>query len=286
MTEDRQIIRVFARKTNWTPTDGLAFCDEPPLFDVPNLPVYVSVTFTWDKARGIQLAKAWQNKCKHICLGGPAFDDRGGEFVPGRFLKRGVTITSRGCPKKCSWCLVPDREGEIVELPVAEGYIVQDNNLLGCSEGHIRAVFDMLRNQRRAAQFKGGLDIVYLKPWHVDLLNSIRVSELWIACDSGAALKKLDKASELLADFSIEKRRCYVLVAYPGDTIADAERRCEAVYREEKGFLPFVQLFQPGPGWRVFDRDWREMCFRWSTPRVYRTKKLKYRKSILDGCGG
>ena len=56
-------IRVFARRTRWTPTDDLAFYDEPPLFDLPDLPVYVSVTFTWDIERGIRLAKAWEGKC-------------------------------------------------------------------------------------------------------------------------------------------------------------------------------------------------------------------------------
>jgi len=51
-TTNDKIIRVFARRTSMTPTDELAFCDEPPLFDLPELPVRVSVAFTWDIPRG------------------------------------------------------------------------------------------------------------------------------------------------------------------------------------------------------------------------------------------
>ncbi len=41
------MIRVFPRKTKWTPDDELAFVGDPPLFRSPdNEAVYVSVTFS------------------------------------------------------------------------------------------------------------------------------------------------------------------------------------------------------------------------------------------------
>ena len=39
----------------------------------------------------------------------------GTEFVPGRFLAKGVTITSRGCPRRCPFCFVPGREGALTK---------------------------------------------------------------------------------------------------------------------------------------------------------------------------
>jgi len=262
------MIRVFARKTSMTPTDDLAFYDEPPLFKLPeNMPVMVSVTFTWDKQRGIQLFRSWRDcgRWEDVRMGGPAWDSPAYEFDPGQFVKEGVTITSRGCPKKCSFCLVSKREGKLKELEIKPGYIIQDNNLLACSQGHILEVFDMLASQRKGAEFKGGLDIDYLKPWHVELMKRIKINELWMACDSNIGLIRLEKAVDLLADFSINKKHCYVLI---GNTdITEAENRLETVY--EMGFLPFAQLYQ-GITPKTYPKDWRDLARKWSRPAAYR----------------
>jgi len=274
----KDIIRVFPRKTKWTPTDDLAFYDEPPLFKVPNLPVYVSCTFTWDRRRAFDLRKAWNKRMPHqVSIGGPAIDDpinfrkQYSPFVRGRFVKQGVTFTSRGCPKHCPWCLVPQREGSIRQLQIVPGHIIQDNNLLACGEGHIRAVFDMLRKQRKGAQFKGGLDIDFLQPWHVDLLKSISVKEMWVACDQDKDLPRLDKAADLLADFNLNKKHCYILMGFDGDTPEKAEKRAEAIYH--KGFLPRAQFYRPATTWRRVPKEWRFVQWKWSRVRAYRSKQ-------------
>jgi len=267
------MIRVFARKTKWTPTDRLAFCDSPPLYDLldKKMGVCVSVTFTWDIERGRQLARDWKLAGYNTTIGGPAFDDPGGEFVPGRFIKKGVTFTSRGCPKRCPWCLLPQREGKLRELTIQPGNIIQDNNLLACSRGHIEAVFDMLREQKNGIKFLGGLDIDYMQPWHVELLKKIKIGKcgLCVACDRREDLKRLDKAVDLLSDFSIEKKRCYVLVGKDGETQEEAQARCEAVYR--KGFLPYAQLYRNEKASSVRG-EWRTFCYFWSKPSLYRKK--------------
>lgn len=274
------IIRVFPRKTKWTPTDDLAFVGELPLFELPDLPVYVSVVFSWDIEKANHIAAQWIIRLRYmksdhqVLVGGPAFqnvDCGGGEnFIPGRFVKPGVTITSRGCPKRCPWCMVSQREGKLREINIAPGHIVQDNNLLACSRGHIEKVFDMLRQQKKAAIFSGGLDIDYLQPWHVELLKSIKISELWVACDCERDLKRLDKAADLLADFSIEKKRCYVMTGFGGEDFNAAESRCEKVF--EKEFLPFAQLYR-GPQDEPWGRCWKDLQRKWSRPAIYRAGK-------------
>lgn len=263
------MIRVFPRRTKWTPTDELAFVGDPPMFRPSdrNIAVRVSVTFTWDVPEGNRLWRAWSSFYDDVQIGGPAFDDPGGEFVPGRFIKGGVTITSRGCIRKCPPCFVFDREGWIRELPIRDGWIVQDNNLLACSRPHIEAVFDMLRRQRKAAIFSGGLDTRLLQPWHRELLDSIRYNELWVACDSAAMLEPLERAADILSDISRYKRRCYVMVGYGDETILQAEKRLEKVYT--LGFDPFCQLHR-GEGERVYDRQWKDLNRKWSRPAAYR----------------
>jgi len=159
-------------------------------------------------------------------------------------------------------------------LKIQPGYIVQDNNLLACSVKHIETVFEMLKLQPKPIEFKGGLDIDYLKPWHVELFKKIKVAELWVACDCKEDLPRLDKAVDLLSDYSIEKKRCYVLVGKDGETQAQAQERCVAVYR--KGFLPFAQLYRgetAGPS----RGEWHDLCHLWAKPGLYR-------KLFKQGC--
>jgi hypothetical protein len=268
------MIRVFPRRTKWTPVDELAFVGEPPLPGLrpPDMPVRVSVTFTWDYAEGQRLLDSWRQYYTDVQIGGPALCDMGGEFVPGRFLKEGVTITSRGCPFNCQWCLVPKREGDIRELPIRAGHIVQDNNLLACSEKHIRAVFDMLGKQQQSITFAGGLDSKLLKPWHIELLRSIRLHEMWFASDTEKAMRRLGRIANMLSVFPQNKKRCYVLIGYEGESIETAARRLEAVYA--MGFLPFAQLYQPAdkPA-PVRSQAWHDLKRKWMRPAAYRARK-------------
>src|ERR1051326_5965905 len=114
------MLRVFARKTHWTPTDELAFYGPPPLLNRPDAqPVSVSVTFTWDIQRGEQLARQWSAHYSDVSIGGPAYARPGKyplDFTPGMFLKDGCTITSRGCPKACGYCGVSVTEGPLQEI--------------------------------------------------------------------------------------------------------------------------------------------------------------------------
>jgi hypothetical protein len=174
------VARVFPRKTKASPTDALAFFDVPGLFDRDIDEVHVSVTSTWDIERARRLADAW-SKVAPVRLGGPVMGEPGGDFVSGWFLERRYVIISRDCPNRCWFYGVPKREGPLRELPIHEGCNVLDDNLLACSEPHIRAVFAMLAAQcLGSVQFTGGLEAARLRDWHVDLLRSVRPSRYFL----------------------------------------------------------------------------------------------------------
>lgn len=94
-----RLIRVFPRKTRATPVDDLVRFGPPGLFDEAD-EVHVSVTFTYDKDKAEQLAEQWRHVAP-VKIGGVAYDDTSLEFIPGRYLRPGYTITSRGCPRRC-----------------------------------------------------------------------------------------------------------------------------------------------------------------------------------------
>lgn len=265
------MIRVFPRRTKWTPTDNLAFVGEPGLFHPPEQPVHISVTFTWDIPEAERLYRSWSRFYPDVQLGGPAFDDPGGEFVPGRYVKEGITITSRGCGGACEFCLVPKREGEIREIEIHDGYDVADNNLLACSEGHIERVFAMLRNQKEPAKLSGGLDTRLFNAWHADLLRSIRLQYAWFACDSPGGIEPLRRVAELISDIGTQKKRCYVLIGFNGESLSQAERRLKTVYN--LGFVPMAMLYRDNSmNPKQWSREWRKLQRTWVRPAAFKAE--------------
>ena len=264
------IVRVFPRRTRATPDDLLAFTGPPPGEDLPDVrEVHVSVAFTYDLDRAYQLAEEWARTGLPIRMGGPAFNEPGSDFIPGRYLKRGYVITSRGCPNRCWFCAVPKREGGVLrELPITEGWNVLDDNLLACSETHIQAVFAMLARQKERPLFSGGLEARLLRSWHVDLLRTVRAKRMYFAYDTPDDYEPLVDAGRLLRQGGISaashRAACYVLIGYPGDTMEAAERRLTDTWRA--GFLPYAMLYRDEKG--IVDSEWRKFQRLWVRPAI------------------
>jgi hypothetical protein len=253
-------IRVFPRRTNATPDDELVYVGYPDLFAETDH-VLVDCTFTWDKPEAERLAEAW-NRIAPTTLGGCAYGDPGGEFTPGRFLKQGYTITSRGCNNKCWFCYVWKRSGNLRELEIKDGWNIVDDNLLACSDQHIRDVFSMLKSQKQKAKFSGGIEAKLLQEWHVELFADLKPACIFFAYDTQDDYEPLVRASQLFyrsAYNGYRKLLCYVLIGYPNDTFEKAEKRLTDVMNLQ--MTPFAMLYRDDTGntsreWRRFQRSW------------------------------
>jgi hypothetical protein len=215
------IARIFPRRTNATPDDEYAFVGFPPA----RLPedreeVLISTILSWDLEETERLYEAWSKVVPSCSIGGPATGQRGEEFVPGKFLRLGYTITSRGCNGSCWFCSVPGREGPVRELPVRVGNNVLDDNLMACSESHIREVFQMLEGQKKQGKrtfFTSGLEAARLRKWHVELLKKLRPKEIFFGCDTEEKYCHLREVVKLFKEadyFSHNTLRAYILIGY------------------------------------------------------------------------
>jgi hypothetical protein len=264
-----RVIRVFPRKTKATPTDELAVwpCRNNPqatpgLFHEAD-EIHISVTFTWDMSKAERMARQWC-RVAPVKIGGPAYRKPAGEFTPGQYLRPGYVVTSRGCPNRCWFCWAWRSQNGLQELAIADGWNVLDDNLLACSEKHIRAVFAMLKRQKRRVEFTGGLEALRLRDWHVDLLAELHPRPAcFFAYDTPDDLEPLRVAGQkmLAAGFTRESHRlrCYVLIGCPGDTMGQAECRLGETMRA--GFMPMAMLWRDEDGsakpeWRRFQREW------------------------------
>lgn len=92
------IIRVFPRRTSYTPDDPYVFIGNPPLklFIPRHDEVHVSCTFSWDKAECEYLAFQWEAVTdKSVKLGGPAFNSPSNDFIqPILILKKAPSPNS------------------------------------------------------------------------------------------------------------------------------------------------------------------------------------------------
>jgi hypothetical protein len=265
--DEMRIIRVFPRRTTASPTDALAYFGPPDLFAEAD-EVHVSVAFTYDRPRAEELARQWEHVAP-VRIGGPATGEAGGDFAPGMYLKPGYVITSRGCPNRCWFCSVWRREGrEIRELPVTEGWNVLDDNLLACSEPHVRAVFAMLKRQSRRAEFTGGLEAARLADWHIDLLADLRPKQMFFAYDTPDDWEPLRDAGARLQEAGFTKAghslRAYVLIGFPNDTMEAADARLRQTW--EAGFLPMAMLWRNTAG--TVEREWRSFQRLWARPAM------------------
>jgi hypothetical protein len=262
------VIRVFQKRTSYTPTDAYTFIGLPPMEQLipEHCEVHISCTFTWDKHECEELAYQWEGRTnKPVKLGGPAYGAPTENFIQGMYIKPNIIFTTRGCNNQCGHCCVWKTEGRLQELPICMGNIIQDNNFMQASRLHKDKVFNMLRTQRGIC-FKGGLQSDLIDSHFINNITSLRISELWLACDTDEALPsfKAAVANLLKAGFNREKIKCYALI-YPADGMEKAEARLREIYHA--GAMPFAMLYRDFTDTKtIYTKDWERFARQWQRP--------------------
>ena len=280
------LARVFANDNSYCPRDEHAYFDEPGLTTPFYDEAHVSCTFTWDRQRAIYLQNKWTHRALVVKLGGPGFGSPADDFIPGRYVKPGVTFTTRGCIRRCPRCFVPAIEGKFRELPDAyPGNIIQDNNLMACSDTHWYKVMAMLTKQRGIC-FKGGIDARFLTDSRIADLATIQhhIAELFLACDKPADLPTTVAAIRKLKDagFPRWKLRCYVII---GTDMAEEEIRLQSIWYA--GATPFAELYKADPPieysdeWKAFQKQWCRPPATKAHMRRMNTKQDKFKDPDL-----
>ncbi len=147
-------------------------------------------------------------------------------------------FTSRGCIRKCPWCIVPEKEGDI--KPVARIYefwnrrhkkiVLLDNNLLASSNW--RQTMDDLIAEGVGVDFNQGLDIRLVNEDNVRYLKRVNVKTLRFAFDHIGYEQTVRKniTSLLRQEFTPRQLSFYVLVGFNGDETALERMKILASY--------------------------------------------------------
>ncbi len=205
---------------------------------------YASCVFTWHAKRkpevpdgatvggsGINLKAELPPEVEHV--------------MPDYNLYTGVNFslgyTSRGCIRKCPWCIVPEKEGSI--KPWARIYefwdrrhrkiVLLDNNLLAAPNW--RQTMEDLLAEGLEVDFKQGLDIRLLNEGNLDYLKRVKSKELRFAFDHIGHEKAVREGIELLLANGLGSRKLsfYFLYSFADDDMCVERVKILASYNVE-----------------------------------------------------
>jgi hypothetical protein len=183
--------------------DTVEFADMFSHYDI----IYKSKVFSWTADNNIAY------DCDRMVEGGTGYNwynilpDYINNICPDYSLydcKQAYGFLTRGCIRKCEWCVVPYKEGDIkaehdIEDFIADkkSAILMDNNVLACDHG-IKQIEKIIQLGIKI-DFNQGLDARLIDNSMAKLLAKVKwLHPLRLACDSQAMIEPVRKAVELL----------------------------------------------------------------------------------------
>jgi hypothetical protein len=216
--------------------------------------LYLSVVFSWHVEAALEIAKQHKGP---VVAGGPAVYMQRERFEkvaevqdsaphgcsPLSFHNPLATFTSRGCPNRCPFCIVPRIEPVFEEFSVFKALpVICDNNFLATSQKHQERVVDMLKQAGWPLyDFNQGLDARLFTKDAADRLAKIPLHARF-AWDNLKDEQAVADAIRLCQSRTTKKISCYVLIGYK-DTPEDALYRLRKVI--SWGVMPNPMRYQP-----------------------------------------
>lgn len=205
--------------------------------------IYVSCIFTKNKEK----CQEWEGIAE---IGGSGYDilkelpQDMGQIRP----RINLGFTTRGCIRKCKFCIVPEKEGAIhIEgdlLDLWDGksrdIVVLDNNILALPD-HFRLICKQARDNGIRLDFNQGLDHRLLDKDIVDELRRTRHIEYRFAFDHPSYQKTVSRAIDLLQEGGIRRCSWYVLVGFDTTIDEDLDR---LNYLRSRNQNAYVQRFE------------------------------------------
>ncbi|MCO1599871.1 radical SAM protein [Desulfosporosinus nitroreducens] len=196
-----------------------------------------------------------------------------------------IGYLTRGCPNKCSWCYVPEKEGEIkpyrhwreVIRPESKKLILMDNNILA-SEYGIGQLERMTRTGYKI-DLNQGMDARLVNDQIAEILARLKwIRFIRFSCDQTSQIPAILNAAELLLKYGVRPYRLFIYLLVKRE-INDAAFRVEKLKHlkainlyaqpernERKGIIPdsmqmeFAQRYVYGGCYRK--ETWEEYAAR------------------------
>lgn len=152
---------------------------------------------------------------------------------------------TRGCPNKCSWCIVPQKEGEIAMymdiervLQGRKSAILIDNNILASDWGI--GQIEKIVGLKIKVDFNQGLDARLITPHIAKILSRVKwLSPLRMSCDTDYMMKYVEQATAYLREAKCTPSNYFIYVL-----VKDIDSAHDRVVRlNELKLDPFAQPY-------------------------------------------
>lgn len=158
-----------------------------------------------------------------------------------------IGFLTRGCIRKCPWCIVPKKEGKIrpyqtwqeIKRPDSRDIVFMDNNVLACQHG-LEQIEDMGGKNVRV-DFNQGLDARLITDDVAKMLSKLKwIRQIRMSADTDAMLDIVLTAIDRLGKYGVKPYRVFVYVLV--QDVESAERRVIAL--RKVGADPFAQPYR------------------------------------------
>lgn len=163
--------------------------------------------------------------------------------------KHAIGFLTRGCIRKCPWCVVPKKEGAIrpyrewreVKRPDSRDIVFMDNNVLAHDFGLEQMVCMSMGNKDIRIDFNQGLDARLIDNDIAKLLSRLKwIRHIRMSCDTDAMLDTVLQAVENLGNNGVKPYRIFVYLLV--QDIKSAEYR--ATMLRDAGVDVFAQPYR------------------------------------------
>ena len=158
-----------------------------------------------------------------------------------------IGFLTRGCIRKCPWCIVPKKEGKIrpyrtwqeIKRPDSRDIVFMDNNVLAHEWG-LKQIEDMGGKNVRV-DFNQGLDARLITDNVAQMLARLKwINYIRMSADTDAMLDVVLTAIDRLRKYGVKPYRVFVYVLI--QDIESGERRVIAL--RDVGANPFAQPYR------------------------------------------
>ena len=182
---------------------------------------------------------------------------------------------TRGCPNRCRWCVVPQKEGAIrpymdvddIAINGRDHLILMDNNVLACDYG--LSQIEKIVSRKYHVDFNQALDARLVTTDVARLLAKVKwIKRIRFGCDTSGQIDNCERAINLIrtAGYCGE----FLLYCIIMDFDESYQRICH--WREDKKVIPFAQPFRDphNPHQRI--PQWQKDMSRWVNKKeLYRS---------------
>ncbi len=171
-------------------------------------------------------------------------DDKEPDYSLYPEFKYSLGFLTRGCIRKCSWCIVPKKEGyihayrDIEQVANRKEVILMDNNVLACDYG-LQQIEKIVKLKLKV-DFNQGLDARLINNNVANLLSKVRwLKPLRMSCDIEGMIDPVKKATHLLRKYKCTPKNYFIYVLVKD--IPTALIRVKKLHK--MGLDPFAQPF-------------------------------------------